>query len=42
MAEAVLKHSHRVQARRVQRPLGVAMMAAGSVVLRSRLMGLLS
>jgi hypothetical protein len=42
MVEAVLKQSHRVQARRVQRLLGVAIMAAGTAVLGSKLMGLLS
>jgi hypothetical protein len=42
MVEAVLKQSHRVLARRVQRVLGVAIMAAGSVALLSKLMGLLS
>lgn len=42
MAEAILKQSPRVRARRVQRLLGVGIVAAGSVVLGSKLMGFLS
>jgi hypothetical protein len=42
MVKAVLKQRHRVQVRRVQRLLGVAIMAAGSVVLGSKLRGPLS
>jgi hypothetical protein len=42
MVEAVLKHTQGMQLRRVQRLLGVAIAAAGSIVLLSKLMGLLS
>ncbi|WP_280156346.1 hypothetical protein [Piscinibacter sp. XHJ-5] len=36
MTEAIMKQSHRVRARRVQRLLGVGIVAAGSVVLGSK------
>ena len=42
MVEAVLKHRHRVLARRLRRLLGLVIVAAGSVVFGSQLMGFLS